>query len=99
MLPNVVSRPQGSVPARTGPDAFEPRSIRGPFSDAMPAERAQELASIMRDSRPVGTRTMALALAEADLRDALRSIGVPTLFVCGDADERPPLSVDCDPPR
>ena len=67
--------------------------MRGLFSDAMPPERAQELASIMRDTRPVGTRTMALALAEADLRDALPSIGVPTLVVCGDADERSPLSV------
>ena len=79
--------------ADLGPDAFEPSSIRGLFSDAMPAERAQELASIMRETRPVGTRTMALALAEADLREALPSIGVPTLVVCGDADERSPLSV------
>lgn len=47
----------------------------------------------MRDSRPVGTRTMALALAEADLRAALRNIGVPTLVVCGEADERSPLSI------
>lgn len=96
------SLPRGEVEQRLqfalhvadlGPDAFEPTSMRGLFSDAMPAERAQELASIMRDSRPVGTRTMALALAEADLRAALPSIGVPTLVVCGDADERSPLSV------
>jgi pimeloyl-ACP methyl ester carboxylesterase len=79
--------------ADRGPDAFEPSSMRGLFSDAMPAERAQELAAIMCETRPVGTRTMALALAEADLRNALPSIAVPTLVVCGDADERSPLSV------
>ena len=97
----------GSLPARevderlqfalhvadVGPDAFEPRSMRGLFSDAMPPERAQELATIMRDTRPAGTRTMALALAEADLRDALPSIAVPTLVVCRDADERSPVSL------
>lgn len=82
--------------ADLGPDAFEPTSMRGLFSDAMPAERAQELSAIMRETRPVGTRTMALALAEADLRHALPSIGVPTLVVCGDADERSPLSVGRD---
>lgn len=79
--------------ADLGPDAFEPSSMRGLFSDAMPPERAQELVSIMRDARPVGTRTMALALAEADLLDALPTIGVPTIVVCGDADERSPVSV------
>ena len=82
--------------ADLGPDAFEPTSMRGLFSDATPAERAQELISIMRESRPVGTRTMAQALAQADLRDALPSIAVPTLLVCGDADERSPLSVGRD---
>ena len=82
--------------ADLGPDAFEPTSMRGLFSDAMPAERAQELASIMRETRPAATRTMALALAEADLGDALPSIVVPTLVVCGEADERSPLSVGRD---
>jgi pimeloyl-ACP methyl ester carboxylesterase len=36
---------------------------------------------------------MAHALAEADLRTALPTIGVPTLVLHGDADERSPLSV------
>ena len=59
----------------------------------MPADRAKELATIMSDIRPAGTRTMAYALAEADLRDALPTIETPTLVVCGDADERSPLTV------
>ena len=36
---------------------------------------------------------MAHALADADLRDVLPSITVPTLLIYGDADERAPLTV------
>lgn len=79
--------------ADLGPDAFEPSSMRGLFSNAMPPERAQELTTIMRETRPAGTRTMALALADTDLREALPSVTVPTLVLCGEADERSPLSV------
>jgi len=63
------------------------------FSEQMPPETAAALATIMSEIRPVATRVMAHALAEADLRDALPSIGVPTLLLYGDADERAPLSV------
>ena len=72
---------------------FEPSSMPGLFSDAMPRKRADELATIMSEIRPAGTRTMAYALAEADLRDVLPRINVPTLLLYGDADERSPLSV------
>lgn len=47
---------------------FEPTSMSGLFSDAMPPARAAELAAIMSGSRPAATRTMAYALAAADLR-------------------------------
>lgn len=79
--------------AERGADAFDPMSMRGLFSNAMPQDRARELRTIMSEIRPVGTMTMAHALAEADLRDALPDIRVPTLVVCGSADERSPLSV------
>ena len=36
---------------------------------------------------------MARALADADLRDVLPSIDVPTLLLYGDADRRAPLTV------
>ena len=36
---------------------------------------------------------MAYALAEADLREALPSVAVPTLLVFGDSDERSPPDV------
>jgi pimeloyl-ACP methyl ester carboxylesterase len=75
------------------PGRFEPASMPGLFSEQMPPETAAALATIMSEIRPVATRVMAHALAEADLRDALPSIGVPTLLLYGDADERAPLSV------
>lgn len=78
------------------PGGFEPASMPGLFSDAMPADRARELATIMAEIRPTGTRVMAHALAEADLRDVLPKIQIPTLLLYGDADERSPLAVASD---
>jgi pimeloyl-ACP methyl ester carboxylesterase len=72
---------------------FEPASMPGLFSDAMPRDQVDELATIMSEIRPAGTRPMAYALAEADLRDVLPRIDVPTLLLHGEADERSPLSV------
>ncbi len=72
---------------------FVPESIPGLFSDVMTAEKKALLASIMSDARPVGTRVMARAFAEADLRDVLPRIQVPTLLLCGDADQRSSLAV------
>ncbi len=74
-------------------DAFEPSTMRGLFSPAMPDDRAAELARIMREVRPAAMRPMAYALAEADLRDALPGIRVPTLIVHGDADVRSTATV------
>jgi pimeloyl-ACP methyl ester carboxylesterase len=65
----------------------------GLFSEKMSSDTAAVLASIMSESRPVATRAMARALAEADLREALPSISVPTLLIHGGADERSPLTV------
>lgn len=75
------------------PRRFDPMSTPGLFSDAMPADRARELAGIMSEIRAPATRTMARALAEADLRPALGTIEVPTLIVAGDSDVRSPVSV------
>lgn len=72
---------------------WDPISTPGLFSDLMSAETASELAGIMADSRPVAARSMAHALAEADLRDMLADVDVPTLLVYGDADQRAPLAV------
>jgi pimeloyl-ACP methyl ester carboxylesterase len=79
--------------ADLGPNAFDPTSMRGLFSDRMPASAATELVQIMSEVRPAGTRAMAYALAEADLREVLSQFDVPTLLVSGDADERAPVNV------
>lgn len=72
---------------------WRPRSMPGLFSDAMSPATAHELAVVMGDIRGAATRTMAHALAECDLRDALNDIDTPTLIVCGDHDERSPVAV------
>ena len=67
---------------------FDPGSLPGLFSDTMPAEEQASLAEVMSQIRPAGTRVMAQAFAEADLRAALPGIHVPTLLLYGDADTR-----------
>ena len=75
------------------PGTFDPASMPGLFSDAMPENRRSELVTIMSEIRPAGTRTMARALAEADLRDVLPRIEAPTLLIYGDSDERSSLDI------
>lgn len=75
---------------------WEPKSMPGLFSDVMSPERVEELIRIMSEIRIAGTRTMAHALAEADLRPVLGDIDTPTLVLAGDRDERSPLSVARD---
>ena len=72
---------------------YDPRSVPDLFSDAMPAEQQDELVEVMSQIRPVGTRVMARAFADADLREALPDITVPTLLLFGDADTRAPGDV------
>jgi pimeloyl-ACP methyl ester carboxylesterase len=78
------------------PGGFVPASMPGLFSEAMPAAAADELGTVMSEIRPVATRTMAHALAEADLRDVLPRIAVPTLLLYGEDDERSPPGVAAD---
>ena len=75
------------------PIRIDAESVPGLVSQAMPSERVEELMAIMADVRPVGTRVTAQAFAEADLRDVLPHIAVPTLLLYGDADERAPVEV------
>lgn len=77
----------------TEASAWDPTSMPGLFSEVMSPEHAEELVAIMSEIRPAATRTMAHALAEADLRDALGDIRAPTLLLYGGDDERSPVSV------
>ena len=54
---------------------------------------AAGLETIMADSRTAGLRPMLLAMAEADLRDVLPTISVPTLQLYGEEDARSPMDV------
>jgi pimeloyl-ACP methyl ester carboxylesterase len=63
------------------------------FSRSAPAVMIEDFARNMSAFHPVGFRTMALAVAEADLRDVLPLIAIPTLLLYGDEDVRAPLDV------
>jgi pimeloyl-ACP methyl ester carboxylesterase len=63
------------------------------FSSSAPAELVEGFAASMSGFHPVGLRTMSRSFAEADLRDVLPHISVPTLLLYGDQDVRAPLHV------
>ncbi len=62
----------------------------------VPAEVLEEAMEMLRDVRPEGFRPVTAAFFDADLRDVLPQISVPTLLLYGELDERSPLSVARD---
>jgi pimeloyl-ACP methyl ester carboxylesterase len=80
---------EADLPARQ----FVPGWIPGLLTGSAPAELVGEVVAMMSEFHPAGYRAMARALAEADLRDVLPHIDVPTLLLYGDADRRSPLDV------
>lgn len=70
-------------------ESYLPGFFAGPVAQAA----VDELIAIMCDVRPAGIRPMVKAFAEADLRDALPAISVPTLLLYGELDQRSPLTV------
>lgn len=65
----------------------------GLLSESAPAAVLAENAAIMSDFHPAGMKAMVRGLAEADLRDVLPHIKVPTLLLYGDMDVRSPVSI------
>jgi pimeloyl-ACP methyl ester carboxylesterase len=63
------------------------------LTDSAPAELADELLAILVDLHPAGALAQAHAMAEADLRDVLPDIAVPTLLLYGEQDVRSPRAV------
>ena len=63
------------------------------LTDGAPADLADELFAIIGDLHPAGAVAQARAMAEADLRDVLPHIAVPTLLLYGDHDVRSPRAV------
>jgi pimeloyl-ACP methyl ester carboxylesterase len=76
--------------AELPPERWVGGYLPGLFSEAAPPELLQEAVTIMADTRPAAMRTMARAFAEADLREVLPGIRVPTLLLYGAADRRSP---------
>ncbi len=95
------SLPEGEVRARVeglrqllaaADHAFDP-TLPGLFAGDPPAEFVSLLEAIAADVRPDSMRTALLVMAEADQRDLLPRIAVPTLLIWGERDARSPLSV------
>jgi pimeloyl-ACP methyl ester carboxylesterase len=71
---------------------FDP-TLPGLFAGEPPAEFVPLLEEMAADVRPVSMRTALLVMAEADQRDLLPRIAVPTLLIWGELDARAPLTV------
>jgi len=95
-LPDEVieQRLQQTLRAADAPPDERTRSmIPTMFSSSPPAGPVEAFSEIMLGIHPAGLRAMARSLAEADLRDVLPDITVPTLLLYGDADQRSSLAV------
>jgi pimeloyl-ACP methyl ester carboxylesterase len=73
-------------------EEFDP-ILPGLFAGDPPAEFVPLLEEIAAAVRPESLRTQLLVMAEADQRDLLPRIAVPTLLIWGELDARSPLSV------
>ena len=69
----------------------------GLLSPSAPPALVEELVRIWADNagsiHPAGYRSMAHSMAEADLRDVLPRIEIPTLLLYGELDQRSPLRI------
>lgn len=93
----VAARVASSLPDLALPhDLVVKKWLPGFVTSSASEQLCDELTSIIADFNPEGMRPMILALAEADLRQALPRIELPTLLVWGDQDVRSPLSVAND---
>jgi pimeloyl-ACP methyl ester carboxylesterase len=78
------------------PDQLVDELMPTMFAEPVPTELLDETAAIVSEFRPAGLRASARAFAEADLRDVLPRIALPTLLLYGNKDVRAPLSVAHD---
>ena len=90
----VAQRLQSSLQlADLPPDRLVSTLLPTMFSASVSAETAAGFAISMAEFHPAGFRAMARSVAEADLRDVLPIITVPTLLLYGDQDVRASLAV------
>lgn len=74
------------------PDQWLPAYMPGMFHETAPRELLDHALSIST-VHPVGLRVGLTSFAEADLRDVLGRIDVPTLLLWGEGDQRSSLSI------
>ena len=77
-------------------DEWGPGFLATVYADSAPPEALAEGMDILRDVRPDGFRPATAAFLDADLRDVLPLITVPTLLLYGGRDERSPIDVAKD---
>jgi len=83
------SLPDLDLPA----DMVVAKWMPGFVTASAPQSLKDELGEIISGFHPAGMRVMIQALAEADLRDVLVQVTLPTLLIWGDKDVRSPLTV------
>jgi pimeloyl-ACP methyl ester carboxylesterase len=76
-------------------EEFDP-TLPGLFAGSPPPEFVPLLEDIAADVRPQSLRVQLFLMAEADQRDVLTHIAVPTLLIWGEPDARSPLSLARD---
>jgi pimeloyl-ACP methyl ester carboxylesterase len=75
------------------PEEWIPSYLPGLLTEAAPEEMVDEVKSLMSGVRPAANEAMLLGMAEADLRDVLPRVDVPTLLLYGEEDNRSPVEV------
>ena len=92
--PEVDERLRETLEALSHPPESLARSLASSlFTERAPTATVDEAVRVMAGFRPSGAEPMLHAMAEADLRDVLPSIAVPTLLLYGEDDERSPIAV------
>jgi pimeloyl-ACP methyl ester carboxylesterase len=89
----VHARVEGVRQMLTAADHLFDPTLPGLFAGGPPARFVPLLEAMAADVRPESMRTALLVMAEADQRDLLPRIAVPTLLIWGALDARSPLSV------
>jgi pimeloyl-ACP methyl ester carboxylesterase len=87
----VRARVAGVLHALEAPPGENADPLPGWFAGDPPAEFVPLLDEMATDVRRESVRTAMLAMAEADQRDVLPTIAVPTLLLWGELDVRSPL--------
>lgn len=78
------------------PEEWIPTYLPGMLTETAGPALVQEVTSLMSGVHPAANEAMLLGMAEADLRDVLPRVDVPTLLLYGERDARSPVEVGRD---